>query len=102
MQNNSRNLVPSGFYHEECVFFVPFVVNGERKGQRGEFRAILPLNNSGKYIFDRTIFIATRGNYEALIQRADSGRGTFSSVDRMIVRIQCAVAFGSWQFGAGG
>lgn len=54
--------------------------------------------------FDRTIFIATRGNYGvgALIRHADSGRGTFSSADRMIVRIQCAVAFGSWQFGAGG
>lgn len=40
----------------------------------------------------------------ALIRHADSGRGTFSSADRMIVRIQCAVAFGSWQFGgqAGG
>lgn len=54
--------------------------------------------------FNRTIFIATRGNYGvgALIRHADSGRGTFSSVDRMIVCIQCAVAFGSWQFGAGG
>lgn len=56
--------------------------------------------------FDRTIFIATRGNYGgggvgALIRHADSGRGTFSSADRMIVRILCAVAFGSWQFGAG-
>jgi len=38
----------------------------------------------------------------ALIRHADSGRETFSSVDRMIVRIQCAVAFGSWQFRVGG
>lgn len=37
----------------------------------------------------------------ALIRHADSGRGTFPAADRMIVRIQCAVAFGSWQFGAG-